>query len=37
LLPVPLIKKHDSGTHEPVHWSGEFAEGLMSLTKWGSR
>jgi enterochelin esterase-like enzyme len=21
------------GTHEPVHWRGEFAEGLISLTK----
>jgi len=32
-----VVYQEVGGTHEPVQWRGEFAEGLMSLTKWVSR
>lgn len=28
-----VVYQEVGGTHEPVHWRGEFAEGLISLTK----
>jgi enterochelin esterase-like enzyme len=28
-----VIYQEVGGTHEPIHWRGEFAEGLLSLAK----